>query len=644
MNKFYVTTPIYYVTAKPHLGTLYTTVLADVINRWQQIQGKETFFLTGTDEHGQKIAMAADKAGKSPKEFTDSFIDAYKDTWKEFEIDYSHFIRTTDEYHVKAIQQWLQKLIDKGDIYKSSYNGWYCTPCETFLSDKETEGAPEDKSQDGPACPSCSRGTQYIEEECYFFKLSKYQDRLLDFYKSHPDFIFPQERGNEVVSFVESGLKDLCMSRTTVKWGIPFPGDEQHVAYVWADALNNYITAIGYLQEGKQAEFEKWWPANVQVMGKDIVRFHAVIWPAFLMASDLPLPEHLLVHGWIKVGDQKMSKSLGNVMDPRFLYQEYGPDAVRYFLTTQMAITQDSPFSLQDLEGRINSDLANEMGNLLNRMVTLAKRGGLDLVSVPADWSEASLKLQADAQKMVKDVQDYLDTYSLHMAYAEVKRFVAAVNAYFHAQEPWKLVKSDPTKFAEVISATAHSLYVIGVMYWPVMPDKMQALLSAIGVEFSIEKNSLASLRGAWDKSFTLEQVPVLFKKIERKKVSEEVKVVEKKEEVKESGIIDIKDFMKVNLVVGTIESAEAVEGSDKLLKLQVNCGDKGVRQIFAGVKKFYEPEALVGKQAVFVVNLKPRKIMGMESQGMMLFAEKEDGGLSFISPGAQVPNGSALR
>ncbi|HJM69032.1 MAG TPA: methionine--tRNA ligase [Candidatus Babeliales bacterium] len=641
MNRFYVTTPIYYVTAKPHLGTLYTTVLADVLSRWEKLQGKGTFFLTGTDEHGQKIASAAQKAGKTPKEFTDSFIGAYKETWKQFDIDYSKFIRTTDEYHVKAVQQWLQQLIDKGDVYKSSYNGWYCTPCETFLSDKEAEGAPEDKEAQGPACPSCSRGTQYIEEECYFFKLSAYQDKLLDFYKNNPDFILPKERINEVVSFVESGLKDLCISRTTVKWGIPFPGDEKHVAYVWADALNNYITAIGYLQDDKKAEFAKWWPANLHVMGKDIVRFHAVYWPAFLMASDLPMPQHLLVHGWIKVGDQKMSKSLGNVMDPEFLYKEYGPDAVRYFLTTQMAVTQDSPFSLKDLEQRITSDLANEIGNLLNRMTTLAQRSDVKTIKPPVEWSKAAWELQEAGKTMLADVDKYLQEYSLHMAYAEVKRFVARTNAYFHAQEPWKLAKSDQAAFLEVLAATCHALNMIGTIYWPVMPNKMETLLDAIGSKLELKGDVVEGLKD-WNKTFELKQVPVLFTKIESKKVSEE-KVVEKKEEVVESGIIDIKDFIKVKMVVGTIESAEEVEGSSKLIKMQVNCGDKGMRQIFAGVKKFYMPEDLASKQGLFIINLKPRKIMGMESQGMMLVAKDDDDKLSLLSPQVPMANGSIL-
>lgn len=643
MKKFYITTPIYYVTAKPHLGTLYTTVLADVLNRWEHLQGKETFFLTGTDEHGQKIATAAEAAGKTPKEFTDGFIDAYKDTWKKFEVDYSHFIRTTDESHKKMVQAWLQKLIDSGDIYKSHYEGWYCTPCETFLSEKEAEGAPTDTTQPGPDCPSCSRSTTFIKEEAYFFKLSAYQDKLLRFYADHPEFIMPKERANEVISFVQSGLKDLCISRSTISWGVPFPGDDAHVTYVWADALNNYISAIGCLQEGREEEFKKWWPADVQVMGKDIVRFHAVYWPAFLMASGLDLPKHLLVHGWLKVGDQKMSKSLGNAMDPNFLYEEYGADAVRYFLTTQMAVTQDSPFSLEDLEGRINSDLANEIGNLLNRTLTLALRADCAQVLPPEVWSEASVQLQKDAADMVESVTKYLGEFSLHMAYADVKKFVAQTNAYFHAQEPWKLSKSNINLFKEVISATIHALNTISSIYWPVMPEKMSALAKAIGSE--VRPSSLSSLL-EWNKTFSLEQTPVLFKKIEKKKMTEDQKPQEpqKTEEKKDSNVIDIKDFMKVQLCVGTIEQAEEVDGSDKLLKLQVNCGDKGLRQIFAGVKKFYKPEELLNKQAVFVVNLKPRKIMGMESQGMMLFAETDEGNLSFISPGESVPNGSGLR
>jgi methionyl-tRNA synthetase len=639
-NKFYITTPIYYVTAKPHLGTLYTTVLADVIARWNILRGKDVFFLTGTDEHGQKIAAAAEKAGKTPQAFVDGFIPDYKAMWKRYEIEYSRFIRTTDEYHVKAVQQWLQKLIDQKDIYKSTYSGWYCTPCETFLTEKESGGVAKD-SATKPLCPQCNRETQYISEESYFFRLSAYQEKLLNFYKMHPDFILPRERANEVVSFVESGLKDLCISRTTITWGIPFPNDTKHVTYVWADALNNYVTAIGYLQKGHEEEFKQWWPADVHVMGKDIVRFHAVYWPAFLMASGLEIPHHLVVHGWIKVGDQKMSKSLGNAVDPEELCKTYGPDAVRYYLTTQLSVSQDSPFSVDELAQRINSDLANEMGNLLNRMSTLAIKQGIVEVPAVVTWSKQSIELKKAAEKMLNDVAAYQDSYQLHLAYAELKRFVGAVNAYFHAREPWKQIKTDAAGFVETISATCHALQMIGMVYWPVMPEKMTQLLAALGTTMILGQDLFGQLVAQeWNTSFVLTAVPPLFEKIEKK----EEALVQEETVVVEQNLIEITDFGKIDLLVGTVQSAEEVPGSDKLIKTQVNCGQYGIKQVFAGVKKFYKPEELVGKQVVIVGNLKPRKIMGMESQGMMLFAETADGKLSFVTPVQMAINGAKLR
>src|SRR3990167_9469674 len=420
-NKFYVTTPIYYATAAPHLGSLYSTLLADVAARWNKLNGADVFFLTGTDEHGQKIEQAAIKAGKNPKEFVDSFIDAYKDAWKSYNIDYTKFIRTTDFEHVKAVQEWLKLLISNGEIYKGKYEGMYCTPCETFVA----EGSEQID------CVSCGRACIFVSEEAYFFKLSSYQDKLLQFYKNNPNFVYPKARLNEVIKFVEGGLKDLCISRTTVKWGIPFPGDEAHVTYVWADALNNYVTAV-------KDNFEKWWPADLQILGKDIFRFHAVYWPAFLMASNLAMPKHLLVHGWIKVADKKMSKSLGNAVDPIELKDTFCVDEVRYYLVSQMAVTQDLEFSLSE---------------------------------------------------HVKIFREYMDLASFHMAMAELWKFISEVNSYFHAQEPWKVVKVDQAKFKEIIFVTCCSLQSIANLLWSVMPNKMEELLRRIGA--SLNSNNI---------------------------------------------------------------------------------------------------------------------------------------------------------
>ncbi len=631
MKKFYVTTPIYYVTAKPHLGSLYSTLLADVAARWHKLRGDKTFFLTGTDEHGGKIAQAAKKVGKVPKEFVDSFIDAYKDMWHKYDIRYDHFIRTTDESHVKAVQQWLRKLQQTGDIYKSHYTGYYCTPCETYVTGDYS------KEDEAPRCLSCDRVTVYIAEESYFFRLSAYQDRLLKFYEEHPDFIIPSERSHEVLSFVKSGLKDLSISRTTISWGIPFPDDPGHVTYVWADALNNYITAIGYASEAKKGEFHFWWPADMQVIGKDIVRFHAVYWPAFLMAAGLDVPKHLLVHGWITVNQQKMSKSFGNVVDPQLLLDAYGKDAVRYYLIRHMAITQDSEFSTMDLEQRISSDLANDLGNLLNRVVTLAHKHELYEIRPPKNWGAQGLNLRDAFWSM-------LDTYSLDMedgyfyrALQGLWKFIHEVNAYFHNAEPWKI--TDKERFEEVISATCHSLHAIGILLLPVMPAKMEVMLKSLGVTTDFQGDLVQTLsENPWTKTFLLTKIPALFEKYEPEQIAT------KEAPEAQIPVISFDDFVKVALMVGTIDRCEEVKGSDKLLALQVNFGPHGMRQILAGVKKSLAPADLQGKQAVFTFNLAPRKMMGFESQGMLLVARDEENTLTIVAPTAVVPDGTRLQ
>lgn len=638
-SKFYVTTPIYYVTAKPHLGSLYSTLIADVLARWNKLSGKEVFFLTGTDEHGQKIAQAAQKVGQEPKAFVDSFIPAYKEAWKKYEIDYSYFIRTTDSNHIAAVQLWLQQMQERGDVYKSVYSGWYCTPCETFLTEKEVH----EQAKKVPSCPNCSRDTTYISEETYFFKLSAYQDKLLAFYEQHPNFIQPRERMAEVVNFVKSGLKDLSISRTTITWGIPFTHDPTHVAYVWADALANYITAIGFNQKGKEDEFARWWPADVHVMGKDIVRFHAVYWPAFLMASQLPLPKTLLVHGWIKIGDQKMSKSLGNAVDPIVLAETYGVDEIRYYLMRSLAITHDGEFSIADIEQKIGSELANDLGNLLNRMVLLAEKYDALKIDAPADRDLAARELHAKSREVVFETGEHMNNYMIHMAIARIWQYINQVNAYFHANEPWKLAKSNGDQFKAVLSATAHALRTIAVLTSPIMPEKMKALLASIGIVHD-PKISLQDMNlDEWNQTFHLKRIDVLFIRPE-KTVESEKQMQEQQTVQPTTPAISIDDFIKVELRIGMIEKAEFVEKSDKLLKLQVNFGPHGMRQIFSGIRKHYMPEQLIGKQGTFVFNLAPRKMMGEESQGMMLFAEDAAGALQIVAPTLLVPNGTQLK
>lgn len=647
-NGFYVTTPIYYVTAKPHLGHLYSTVIADVLARWHKLQNVPSMFLTGTDEFGQKIAQAASKAGKEPKEFVDGFIDAYKNVWKDYGIEYDIFMRTTNDFHIKAVQEWLTRLIAKGDVYKSFYEGWYCIPDETFITELEV-------SKEAPNCPSCGRQTQWLSEEAYFFKLSAYQDKLLKFYEENPDFIVPKERAQEVINFVKAGLRDLSISRTTISWGVPFPNDNKHVTYVWADALNNYITAIGWAQKDKEKIFGTWWPADVHVMGKDIVRFHAIYWPAFLMASDLQLPKHLLVHGWFKVGQQKMSKSFGNVIDPVGLYNDYGADQVRYYLMRQMAVTHDGEFSVDDLEQKISSDLADDLGNLLNRMVTLAQKYNISSIVSGATWSKESKDLYQDLLVMNNEYQIHMNEFMFHMALNKLWRFINQINAYFHAQEPWKLAAKDPEKFREILSATAHSLQAVALMLWPVMPAKMELLLESLGVVRNSDINSLDIVKQEWKQTFTLKKINNLFEKPMTEKTnslnvtqSEPVRPtltdVSGEALAKTDDSIAIEDFAKVHLIVGTIEQCETIEQSDKLYKLRVNLGVLGIRQILSGIRKYFKPEELVGKQGVFVANLKPRKMMGIESQGMMLLADDGKGTLRMIMPESPVPNGTRLK
>ena len=635
-DTFYVTTPIYYVTAKPHLGSLYSTVIADVLARWHKLQAKEVFFLTGTDEHGQKIAQAAQQAGKEPKAFVDSFIEAYKLAWRSYHIDYTYFIRTTDMAHVRAVQQWLRMLRDKGEIYKSFYKGWYCTSDEMFVAEYANE---DDKA---PLCPNCARVTTIVSEETYFFRLSAYQDRLLAFYEQHPDFIMPRERRAEVVNFVKGGLKDLSISRTTVKWGIPFPDDDAHVTYVWADALNNYITAVGYAQAEHEQAFNKWWPADVHIMGKDIVRFHAVYWPAFLMASNLPLPHQLLVHGWIKVGAQKMSKSLGNVVDPMELLETYGADAVRYYLMRQLAITHDGEFSIADLEQKITSDLANDLGNLLNRMIILAEKHSAPTIHAPQLWSAASVDLRDAQLTMIEDMKAAMDEFQFHMALAHVWKFINQINAYFHSQEPWKVAKQDPARFNEIISATAHSLHTVAIMLWPIMPQKMEELLAALGVKLDYGVDLIDHCEmGHWAHTYHFYKTAPLFEKPIAQPTEQETGNTSMQTS---APAITFEHFAGVQLAVGTIEQCEPIVGSDKLYRLQVHFGAFGTRQVLSGIRKYYTPQELIGQQAVFVLNLQPRSMMGLESQGMLLTAADEQGVPRLVRPLALVQAGTILK
>lgn len=627
-NKFYITTPIYYANAKPHLGTLYSTLLADCAARFAKLQGKQVFFLTGTDEHGQKLQEAAIKANMEPQAFVDSMIEPFKQVWNLYDVQYHRFIRTTDADHKQAVKILIERMQANGDIYKSQYHGLYCVSCETFMT------------PDIAFCPMhVDKPLKEVSEDSYFFKLSAYQDKLLAFYEAHPDFVHPKERLNEVISFVNGGLKDLSISRKSVSWGIPFPGDSEHTVYVWGDALTNYITAVGFGQEGSKAaeQFKFWWPADVHVMAKDIVRFHAIYWPAFLMSLGLELPKKLLVHGYILMGDQKMSKSLGNAIDPQSLATEYGVDQIRYYLLRHMAITHDGIFDIKDLENRIIADLANSLGNLLNRTLTLALNN--DFGTVPVLKNRTAAVLQAQELLCLKTYHEEMNLGNFHLALNAVWKYIAEVNAYFHEQEPWKLVKNNREAFEVAMSSACQSLHTIATMLWPVMPKKMETLLAALGVSI----HEMSSWKGAYQLMLTQEP---LFIRPEPKNVEDKTQVTaaEQPKELKpEIPVIMIDDFVKPHLVIGTVLQAEAVAGSTKLLKLQVDLGSYGMRQVLSGVAMHFKPEDLVGKQGVYVANLAPRKMMGFESHGMMLFAGDTQGSFQMVTVGAAVENGTRV-
>lgn len=636
---FYITTPIYYVNAKPHIGTLYSTLLADVAARWQKILGKKVFFLTGTDEHGQKVQEKAEAAGMHPQAFVDSMIPAFKEAWKQYNVSYDKFIRTTDAEHKASVEAFINKMKENDDIYKASYTGLYCVPDETFV-------ASEAAASNGGKCPDCNRELKEVAEESYFFRLSAYQDRLLAFYENNPLFVTPKERLNEVISFVKSGLKDLSISRKTVSWGIPFPGDEDHTVYVWGDALTNYLSAIGYGRETGAAQFDAWWPADMQVMAKDILRFHAVYWPAFLMSVGLPLPRKLLVHGYILMGEEKMSKSRGNAVDPALLAQTYGVDPVRYYLIRHMPVTQDSRFDLKSLEDSINADLANTLGNLLRRMLGLAAQNNLSTITPPSVWGAESASLRMKCEEMFRFYWEEMNKGFYHIALSELWKFIFAVNAYVQEQQPWVLVKKDKAAFEEVLAAICHSLDVIGTLLWPIMPMKAEELLCALGVGIKMDTSYEPWLReNKWNTTYTLvQQESPLFMRIEKKQdEAMEQKASTQKEEKTTEELATIQDFIKLDMRVGTIEHCEPVPKSDKLLKSQVNLGPLGTRQILSGIAQWFKPQDLIGKQALFIVNFPPRKMLGHESQGMMIVAKDDSGSMQLTTVSGKLENGAKV-